>query len=102
MEEIKNEKENVLTGLCMSEEDIINDILICEKNISNNYSTACNEMSNKELYKSILDMLNECKNSARELYNLAFSKGWYSVKTEDENEISKVLNEYQTKLKEIS
>ena len=31
---------------CLTEEDILNDILLSEKTISNNYSVALSEMSN--------------------------------------------------------
>ena len=85
----------------MSEEDIVNDILMCEKNISNNYSVACNEMSNKYLYKIVLDLLVDSKNIAREIYNLAFEKGWYSVSPENETEITKTVKEYCSKKEEL-
>lgn len=102
MEEIKNEKESIIKNKCMSEEDIINDILMSEKNISNNYSIALNEMSNKQLFKIVSGLLDESKNIARDIYNLAFEKGWYTVKTESESEITKTENEYRGKLKELS
>jgi spore coat protein CotF len=102
MEEIKNEKESIIKSKCMSEEDILNDILMCEKNISNNYSISLNEMSNKQLFKIVFGLLNESKNIARDIYNLAFEKGWYTVKTESESEITKAENEYRNKLKELS
>ena len=47
MEEIKNKCEQTPKDECMSEEDILNDILLSEKSISNSYSVAINEMSNK-------------------------------------------------------
>lgn len=102
MEEIKNEKKPTVKSKSMSEEDILNDILMCEKNISNNYSIAVDEMSNKQLYKIVLEILNDSKNVARELYNLAFEKGWYSIKTESDTEIDKAHNEYKSKSKELS
>src|SRR5574344_138612 len=102
MEEIKNECTDIKKGKCMCEEDILNDILMCEKNISNNYSISVNEMSNKYLYKIVLNILNDSKNITREIYNIAFEKGYYSLKTESENEIAKALSEYKTKMKEMS
>lgn len=102
MEEIKNECDNVKKGRCMCEEDIINDLLMCEKNISDNYALACNEMSNKHLYKILIGILNDSKNIARDLYNFAFEKGWYSVNTASESEINKAYKEYQKKSEELS
>ena len=46
MEEIKNKCEQTPKDECMSEEDILNDILLYEKNISNSYIIAINEMIN--------------------------------------------------------
>ena len=37
MKEIKCEKEELEKTCCMNDEDILNDIMMCEKNISNNY-----------------------------------------------------------------
>ena len=102
MEEIKNEKENTTKSKCMSLEDMINDILMCEKNISVNYGISANEMSNKGLYKLVLEMLTETKNMARCLYNLAFEKGFYTINTENETEIEKTYKEYKGKIKELS
>ena len=102
MEEIKNDTELVNKGRCMAEEDIINDILMSEKSLSDMYSIGVNEMSNKQLYKIILSLLNESKNTCREVYNLAFEKGWYSVSREDDTIISKTYTDYSNKLKELS
>lgn len=102
MEEIKNESEEEIKNSSLSLEDIVNDLLMCEKNISNNYSIVCNEMSNKYLYKIILGILNDTKNIARELYNISFEKGWYSLTIEKEDEINKIYNEYYKKMKELS
>lgn len=102
MEEVSNEKQVVKEDRNMNEENVLNEILGSEKNISNNYSISVNEMSNKYLYKKVLNMLNESKNMTRELYNLAFEKGWYSLKCEDELEIEKVHSTYNNKKKELS
>lgn len=102
MEEIKNEKTPTTHGRCMSEEDILNEILLTEKMLSNNYSIAVNEMSNKILYKKILKILTDTKNITRELFNLAFEKGWYTLSTQSETTIENTLTQYSGKLKELS
>ena len=51
MAKIENKKKEVSKGKEMNDKDILNDILEYEKNMSNNYSIALNEMSNKVLYK---------------------------------------------------
>ena len=68
MKIIKNECEQVPEIECMNDEDILNDIMLCEKNI----------------------------------YNLMFSKGWYSITQEDEKNIEKSYTKYSNKLSELS
>jgi spore coat protein CotF len=102
MDEIKNDLEEVTKDRCMCEEDILNDILMSEKNISNNYSIAINEMSNKFLYKKILSIFTDTKDMARDIYNLMFSKGWYTITPETEDKISTSLDKYKGKKKELS
>lgn len=102
MEEIKNKCEQTPKDECMSEEDILNDILLSEKSISNNYSVAINEMSNKYLYKEVMNIFEDTKSIAREIYNFMFSKGWYSVTQEDEKNIEKSFTKYSKKLSELS
>ena len=46
-------------------------------------------MSNKVLYKKIFKIFKETKALARELYDLAFVKGWYTLETADETKIKK-------------
>ena len=102
MEEIKNKCEQTPKDECMSEEDILNDILLSEKSISNSYSVAINEMSNKYLYKKVMDIFEDTKDIARDIFNLMFSKGWYTLTPEEENKITKSYNKYSDKLKELS
>lgn len=87
---------------CMNEEDLLNDILLCEKNISNCYSVAINEMSNKVLYKKITDIFVDTKNIARDIYNYMYSMGWYDVTSETEKKIEDSYNKYKNKYDELN
>ena len=102
MKEIKNEKQEISKDECLNDEDLLNDIMLCEKNISNSYSVAINEMSNKYLYKKVMDIFEDTKDIARDIYNLMFSKGWYSITQEDEKNIEKSYTKYSNKLSELS
>ena len=102
MKEIKNEKQEISKDECLNDEDLLNDIMLCEKNISNSYSVAINEMSNKYLYKKVMDIFEDTKDIARDIYNLMFSKGWYSITQEDEKNIEKSFTKYSKKLSELS
>ncbi|MFE7065178.1 spore coat protein [Sutcliffiella sp. NPDC057660] len=66
----------------MNERDFLNDMLSYEKYITASYSTAMNEASHASLYQDIHAIFDETKNLQRELYNLMFQKGWYSLEAE--------------------
>ena len=59
-------------------------------------------MSNKYLYKEVMSIFEDTKDIARDIYNLMFSKGWYSITQEDEKNIEKSYTKYSNKLSELS
>ena len=101
MSKIQNEKIEVDNTDKLNDLDLLNDILESEKNTSNNYSIALNEMSNNKLYKEVFELFKETKELARETYNIAFKNGWYTLETAEETKISKALKEAEKRLKEI-
>ena len=101
MPKIQNEKIEVDNTDKLNDLDLLNDILESEKNTSNNYSIALNEMSNNKLYKEVFELFKETKELAREAYNIAFKNGWYTLETAEETKISKALKEAEKRLKEI-
>ena len=60
MSKIGNEKVEVSSTKEMNDLDILNDIMQSEKNNSNNYSIAIDEMSNKVLYKKTHTFYSVC------------------------------------------
>lgn len=61
MSKIGNEKVEVSSTKETNDLDILNDIMQSEKNNSNNYSIAIDEMSNKVLYKKYLRYLRKLR-----------------------------------------
>lgn len=101
MSKIQNEKIAVENTNELNDLDLLNDILENEKNTSNNYSIALNEMSNNKLYKEIFELFKDTKELAREAYNIAFQKGWYTLETAEESKINVALKEAEKRLNEI-
>ena len=101
MSKIQNEKIEVENTNELNDLDLLNDILENEKNTSNNYSIALNEMSNNKLYKEIFELFKDTKELAREAYNIAFQKGWYTLETAEESKINVALKEAEKRLNEI-
>lgn len=99
---IQNQKTEVPQTNQMNDRDLLNDMLETEKNMSVNFTYALNEASNEELFQEIYNMFQNIKECQRDLYELAFRKGWYTLEkaedtkiTEEINNLSELLNELQ-------
>ena len=96
--EIKNPKMEVPTGNKMNDRDYLNWVLELEKNLSNYYSLALNEASNDYLYEDYFSLLEDTKDAARELYNLMFEYGWYTLEEEASEKVTKKIDCLEQKL----
>ena len=99
--EIKNPKVEVPTGIEMNDRDYLSVVLELEKNMSNNYSIALNEASNDYLYEDYFVLFEDTKDAARELYNLMFEKGWYTLEEAEEKKVTEKINCLTQKLTEM-
>jgi len=90
---IANPKVEVPTGLHMNDKDYLTCLLTCLKELEKNYVNAMTEASNESLYKSYHSIFQEFRNLQREVYELMFQNGWYSL---EQTESTKVSEKYQT------
>ena len=95
---IENPKVEVKDGMEMNDRDYLNNILILEKSLSNQYSLSLDEASNDYLYEDFFELLEDSKDASREIYNFIFEKGWYAIEKESENKIQTKIIEFQEKL----
>ena len=98
---IQNPKTEVPANSNMNDRDFLNDILESEKNMSVNYTYALNEASNEELFKRIYDMFIHIKETQRNLFELSFKKGWYTLEKAEENKINEEINTLSNMFNEI-
>lgn len=98
---VQNPKTEVPANSNMNDRDFLNDILESEKNMSVNYTYALNEASNEELFKRIYDMFIHIKETQRNLFELSFKKGWYTLEKAEENKISEEINTLSNMFNEI-
>ncbi len=98
---VYNEETPVSKTIFVNELDMITDILETEKNLSNNFSIALNEMSNDKLYDKIFDFFSSSKDNGRKLYNLMFKYGWYKLEKADESKITENENSMTKKFNEL-
>jgi spore coat protein CotF len=79
----------------MNERDYSNDILATEKYLSDNFNVFSREASNQVLHDDIMTILGETHRSARELFNLMFKKGWYSLTAASQEELQKTAQQFE-------
>lgn len=91
MAKVENPKIEVTKGIEINDKDMLNSLLEIEKNMSVNLTIAMNEASNETLYERLFDSFETIKDLQRDLYEIAFRYGWYSL---EEAENNKVFEEY--------
>jgi len=90
--QINNPKQEVSTGINLNDKDYITSLLTCLKEMVKNYATVLTEASNEKLYQEYKTMFDEYANLQREVYELMFRKGWYSL---EKAEAMKIDNKYK-------
>ncbi len=100
-EKIQNPKTEVPATKEMNDKDYLNAILESEKNMSVNMCIALNEASNEDLFNELYELFEDIKKSQRNLFELAFRKGWYPLEKETPNKISEKYNMLKQELQEL-
>ena len=93
---ICNSKTEVPTGISFNDKDYINTLLSCLKEMVKNYAYAMTEASNENLYNSYKSMFDNYISLQREVYEIMFRKGWYSLEKAEMQKISskiQILNQ---------
>jgi len=96
---VANIKTEIPTGIEMNDKDYLSSVLELEKNMSNNYSIALNEASNDYLYEDYFEFFEDTKDASRDLYDLMFKNGWYTL---EKAETQKINQKYQMLNQEFS
>jgi len=89
---ISNTKVEVPKGVQMNDKDYINSVLSSLKEMSKNYTLAMSEASNEYLYEEYFQMFNNISKLQRDVYEIMFQKGWYSLEEAEENKINQKYN----------
>lgn len=89
---ISNIKQEVPTGIKLNDKDYATALLSCLKEMVKNYSVSLTEASNEMLYNEYKTMFDEYTSLQREVYELMFRKGWYSL---EKAETQKIDSKYQ-------
>jgi len=102
MTKISNEKIELSATIDLNDQNYLTDIIESEKNLSINMTIFLNESSNEKLYKKLLPIFNQIKDKHRELYELSFKNGWYTLEEAETKKIEEEYNCLNQKLQELS
>lgn len=102
MAKIENKKMEVPNGININDEDMLNTLLEIEKNMSVNLTIALNEASNENLYERLFDSFETIKDLQRDLYEIAFRYGWYSLEEAEATKISDEFNKLSDKYQNLN
>ena len=98
---VQNPKIELDSSIEMNDENYLNDILETEKNMSVNFTYALNEASNETLFNEISEMFKQIKEAQRNLFELSFRKGFYTLEKAETNKINEEYNTLLNKFNEI-
>ena len=101
-QKIKNSATKLQKNSQMNDRDFVNDILSTEKYLTDAYSIALNEASHQELYQDLITVFNETQQTQRDLFNLMFKNGWYSVEAADQEKLQQKHEQFSTYLEQQS
>lgn len=82
----------------MNNKEFMMDILETEKSMSVNMTYALNEASSKYLYDKYFKMFKEINKVTKDIFSLAYSKGFYKLEQETPKKIN---NAYKTLSQEL-
>ena len=99
---ICNPKVEVPTGIKENDKDYLNSCLSLLKDMEKKYVVALIEVSNENLFSKYEEMFNSIKSLQREVYELAFKKGWYTLEKAEENKITEKYNNFNQEFNDLS
>ncbi|TCT19117.1 coat F domain-containing protein [Melghiribacillus thermohalophilus] len=78
----------------MNDRDFLNDMLNTEKYLTGSYNIAMNEVSNQNMYQELSTIFKETQDVQRNLYNVMFQHGWYSLEVADQQTMQQSYQKY--------
>lgn len=81
-------------GPQINDRDLLNDALSTCKYLSDSLDIAVKEASHNELHEDFKRILNETLQSAREMYNLMFQKGWYKLEAAEQQKLQQAYQQF--------
>lgn len=96
--QIKNPQSNLLPrvkGPKINDRDNVNLALAQEKYITDNMNIFAREASHRQLHNDVMRIFMETHAMTRELFNLMFRKGWYTLEGEQQQKLAQSYQKFQ-------
>ncbi len=96
--QIKNPQSNLLPrvkGPKINDRDNLNLALAQEKYITDNMNVFAREASHRQLHNDVMRIFMETHAMTRELFNLMFRKGWYTLEGEQQQKLAQSYQKFQ-------
>ncbi|WP_376770076.1 spore coat protein [Clostridium bowmanii] len=78
---------------CMSEKDLMQDLLATEKQVISAYSTGITESSCENLRSTLMDNFKNNQTIQYKIFDAMKQKGWYPTKDAPDNEVQQLKND---------
>lgn len=95
--QVSNPKTEVTAGIELNDKDYMASLLTCLKDMEKNYVIAMTEASCEALYQAFHNTFCKISELQRDVYELMFKKGWYTL---EKAEVKKINNKYEMLSKE--
>lgn len=94
---IKNPQSNLapqMKGPQVNDRDSLNLALAQEKHLTDGLNVFAKEASHRQLHNDVMRILNENHAMTRELFDLMFRKGWYTMEAEQPQKIGQTHQQF--------
>ncbi|WP_449240643.1 spore coat protein [Desulfoscipio gibsoniae] len=94
---IKNPQSNLVPEIKsarINDRDTLNFALAQEKYITDNLNVFAREASHRQLHNDVMRIFNETHAMARELFDLMFRKGWYTLEPEQPPKMAQTYQQF--------
>ena len=99
---INNPKTEVSTGIGLNDKDYLNCLLNTLKEMVKNYAVALTEASNENLYNNYKELFDRYSKLQRDVYELMFRNGWYSLERAETQKINSKIQMLSQELNDLS
>ena len=86
----------------MQGQEIISDLILCEKKMSSNYDSFASECVNERLRDTFLDLLAKGHKNQTDLFKMAQKNGWSQTQNAEKQKIDQAYQKYSHQMPQMA